>query len=378
MDEQAQRLKQAILYKEIAQTLNKGMEKQDILQKVLGKVLEMTGFHSGWIFLRNREGTLSLYADRQLPPALLSGKKKAMCSQDCYCIERFHDGRLSKALNVVNCKRLEQSIQNKEETNGLTHHASVALRSEDELFGILNIASKGERYFQKAELEQLEAIALLIGNTLKRIQLTEEWRERAIFEERYRLSGDLHDSVNQLLFSINLLAKAGGGMERREDLRATLADIQGIAQVAQEEMKELVWHLRTPILERGVLPALKHYGRTIGVDVTGFTSGENQLNNDIQKTLFRIGQEGINNVKKHSGTQSVDVGLSIKNGQAVMNLSDNGCGFDPKLINYKESIGIENIKHRASRLNGKAEFFSRVGEGTTLSVWIPMEGSECP
>ncbi|WP_050615624.1 GAF domain-containing sensor histidine kinase [Bacillus testis] len=368
-------LNQLELYKEIAQTLNRGFDLSVTLHEVLSQVLQITGFTSGWIFLENQEGKMELAADCRLPPALSEEDKASMCSEDCYCIERYKDGRLKTALNVVECKRLEEAIEKRKDTYGLTHHASVALRSGNEFFGILNIADAGELFFGKAELQQLEAIALQIGNTIKRILLTEHQRMDAIRQERIRLSSDLHDSVNQLLFSINLLAKSGQYMSDIPSLTDAMADIQMIAQKAQLEMKEIIWRLRKQGLEKDLVSHLEHYAGLLGIRMESEVKGRSALPFEVEHQLLRIGQEAINNVKKHAQTDVVKFSLLFTESEIKMEIKDSGCGFIVTEIAPAYSLGLENMGSRAGILNGECRIISQQGSGTAVSVTIPLKGS---
>jgi two-component system NarL family sensor kinase len=89
--------------------------------------------------------------------------KKPMCEGDCWCLERYRDGRLQRAANVIECKRLGEAIEEQwGDTNGVTHHESIPLRAGSERFGVLNVASPNKTSFTNEELALLEAVALLI------------------------------------------------------------------------------------------------------------------------------------------------------------------------------------------------------------------------
>lgn len=116
--------------KTIAETLNTSNDLNLMLDTVLGKLLELTGLTTGWVFLINNQGEYSCIADYSLPPALLHHDKEPMRCGSCWCVNRFRDGRLDNAVNIINCKRLEDAVDHQwGDTRDITHHATVPLRS---------------------------------------------------------------------------------------------------------------------------------------------------------------------------------------------------------------------------------------------------------
>ena len=132
-----------------------------------------------------------------------------MTEGSCWCVQAYHNRKLTKASNIINCSRI--NLANRayhEETEGITHHATVPLRSGEEQFGLLNVASSNKQHYSEEDLELLESVAFQIGSAIKRILLTDREKEAAKINERNRLARDLHDSVNQMLFSLKLTAHA--------------------------------------------------------------------------------------------------------------------------------------------------------------------------
>ncbi|MEH7571298.1 GAF domain-containing protein, partial [Cytobacillus firmus] len=152
------------ILKEIAELLNEGTEIDSLLKEVLQKLLHITGLETGWVFLIDSHGDYRLAAEEKLPPALSADNCRPMCKGDCWCIDRYNDGRLNKASNIIECKRIEDAIAgHRKDTNGLTHHASVPLRAGEEKFGVLNIGSPAKTHFSQEELALLESVAFQIG-----------------------------------------------------------------------------------------------------------------------------------------------------------------------------------------------------------------------
>lgn len=361
------------ILKEIAELLNEGTELNRVLAEVLQKLLHITGLETGWIFLIDGQGEYQLAAKTHLPPALSMNEYAPMCDGGCWCVDRYNDGRLNKATNIFECKRLEDAINNRTgETNGLTHHATVPLRAGDEKFGVLNVGSPNKTHFKPEELALLEAIAFQIGTAIKRIRLAQQEQELALAAERNRLARDLHDSVSQLLFSLSLTASAGTAIAESTEVKETFTYIQDLAQNAQGEMRALIWQLRPKGLENGIICALAGYAEMLGVPLETKVSGVSSLPGKVEEVLWRIGQESLANCKKHSQAERVWLTLDTMSGMVEMTIKDDGCGFKYDPERELPSLGLKSMQTRASSLGGKLEIQSQPGEGTVIIVRIPI------
>jgi two-component system, NarL family, sensor kinase len=367
------RLEELTILKEIAELLNEGTDSQTVLSAVLRKLLHLTGLQTGWIFLIDETVAHKLVAKEALPPALAYQNDERMCAGDCWCVSRFKSGKLNKATNIIECQRIENAILEKAgDTAGLTHHATVPLRAGKERVGILNVGSPNKTHFSKEELALLEAVAFQIGAALKRIKLTQREQETALISERNRLARDLHDSVNQLLFSLSLTARAGKELTEADDVKQTFSYIQDLAQEALGEMRGLIWQLKPQGLESGIVSALTGYADMLGLTVTANVDGVSSIPGMVEETLWRIGQEALGNCKRHSQTSQVSIFLKIGSESVTMKIQDQGCGFlyDEQL--ELPSFGLKNMKERTKSLKGKFELTSKLGQGTEIKVIIPI------
>ncbi|MBU7594953.1 GAF domain-containing sensor histidine kinase [Metabacillus halosaccharovorans] len=359
--------------KMIAEKLNEATDIKDMLNDVLKELLHVTDLSTGWIFLIDDKGHYKLAADHDLPTGLTWKQKKPMCEGGCWCVDRYQAGRLKKAINIISCKRIEEAIENNwGETNGITHHATVPLRAGKENFGLLNVASPNKKHFSEEELALLESVAFQIGTAIKRIQLVEKERAHALVKERNRLAQDLHDSVNQLLFSIMLTARGTKEMTDQADVKEMLTYMQELSQEALNEMKGLIWQLRPQGLEDGIATALIHYGNVLGLNISCDIEGVCTLPQYIEEELWRIGQEALNNCKKHADTTEVNVAISKKDVYVKMMIEDHGRGFHYDASVAIPSLGLKGMKERVERLGGNFKLVSLPGKGTKIEVAIPL------
>ncbi|MDR4888409.1 GAF domain-containing sensor histidine kinase [Fredinandcohnia sp. QZ13] len=367
------RFEEISILKEIAELLNEGTDTNTVLACVLNKLLQVTGLQTGWIFLIDEHGKHHLIADEALPPALATDQKRRMCNGTCWCVNKYNNQQLNKATNIIECKRIEDALNEKAgETCGLTHHATVPLRAGQERFGILNVGAPHKTHFEKNELALLEAVAYQIGTALKRIKLTQREQETALVAERNRLARDLHDSVNQLLFSLSLTARAGVEMTDSTEVKQTFTFIQDMAQEALGEMRALIWQLRPSGLENGLVSALRSFAEMLGLSIDTKVIGAATIPGKVEEALWRIGQEALANCKKHSQTTEVVLHFQASEAEVKMMIKDTGCGFHYEENLEIPSLGLRNMKTRTESLNGTFLLQSKPGSGTEIEIHIPF------
>ncbi|WP_181969209.1 GAF domain-containing sensor histidine kinase [Bacillus clarus] len=358
--------------KEIAELLNEATDLQEMLEKVLHTLLQVMNLQTGWIFFIDEKGTHRMLVDTNLPPALTWKEKKPMCEGNCWCVERFVNGRLEKATNIIECKRIEDAIEyNWGETEDVTHHATIPLRAGSEKFGLLNVASPHKTHFSEEELALLEAIAFQIGTTIQRIRLVEKERKYVVVAERNRLARDLHDSVKQLLFSIMLTAKGTLNMTKDKELHEMLRYIGELSQEALQEMTLLIWQLRPEGLEKGLAEAIQNYGRLLGIQVEIRIDGVISIGDEIEEVLWRISQEALHNCKKHASCEKICVRLRVESNKLYFYIEDDGIGFIQEQVR-ESALGLKSMKERIELMRGIFRIKTEPGKGTKIEIQLPV------
>ncbi|CAG7624748.1 GAF domain-containing protein [Paenibacillus allorhizosphaerae] len=203
------RVHELITLKTIAEALNQSNELSPMLNTVLEKLLALTGLTAGWIFLYDKEmvhliqgrsgnPVYACVADYGLPPALQHSDKQPMRCGSCWCLDRFRSGRLHNAVNILNCKRLENAVEYQwGDTMGITHHATVPLQTGDRKIGILNVAAPGKSHFTDEELALLQSVAFQIGGAIERMRLyAGELRRADLFARLGEFSRSLSASAS--------------------------------------------------------------------------------------------------------------------------------------------------------------------------------------
>src|SRR5215212_1909414 len=163
---------------ELAQTLNRALDLREALDAALPHIVEIMGLRTGWIFMRDEAGSFRLAARHDLPPAI--SYPGPAWSGDCSCQELCVNGKLNKAVNMVRCSRLKHAVGDK---RSLAQHASVPLRSDNEMLGILNVATSEYGRFTPPQLQLLSAIGFMVGTAITRARLHEQVKVRRVQEQ---------------------------------------------------------------------------------------------------------------------------------------------------------------------------------------------------
>jgi NarL family two-component system sensor histidine kinase LiaS len=210
-------------------------------------------------------------------------------------------------------------------------------------------------------------------------QLAEQAAQLAAVEERNRLARELHDSVSQELFSLTMLAAAARrSIDTRPDLAtARLAEIEQSARRALEETRSLIFALRPAALDgRGLAPALRDLvaalGERQGLKVALHIAGERRVPLEHEQALYRIVQEGLANIARHSGVREAEVDLRYDDDAVALTIGDGGRGFDTRDLRNVRGIGLQSMAERAEALGGSFAVESAPGKGTLIAVRIPV------
>jgi signal transduction histidine kinase len=223
-----------------------------------------------------------------------------------------------------------------------------------------------------------ELIGLLAAHAaiaITNARLYEHSRELSVLSERNRLALDLHDAVSQKLFSLVLTAEAAGTLLDRDPAaaRAKVERLQQLSREALDELRSLLLELRPPDLERdGLAGALrKHVDVLRGLhDVDIALEVEPDVEAGARDgDVLRIAQEALQNALRHAGARHVAVRLGDGDGRLVLEVADDGAGFepaDPELRSRR--LGLTSMEERARRLGGRLEIRSAPGAGTTVRL----------
>jgi two-component system CheB/CheR fusion protein len=237
-------------------------------------------------------------------------------------------------------------------------------------------SSNANLSLEVAERRQSESVRVKLLNRLVNSQE----------KERNRLARDLHDQLGQQLTALRLRLEAlRASSGKRNQLNADLTSVLSVLDQLDTDVDYLAWELRPVVLDDlGLNEALKVYVDRwrghMGIEAEFHGSGlvDKRLPVDVENNLYRIAQEALNNVAKHSASSRVAVLLERRDGHAVLIIEDNGVGFQYRgeLDGTNQNLGISGMRERAALIDGTFEIESTPEKGTTIFVKVPLTGKK--
>ncbi|MGN6390636.1 MAG: sensor histidine kinase [Gemmatimonadales bacterium] len=225
-------------------------------------------------------------------------------------------------------------------------------------------------------------VALQIAERARlQASLAQAERKAGVLEERQRLAREIHDTLAQGFASIIV------HLERTEQInhlggspaKGHLDLARSVAREGLEESRRMLGALRPEILEQRALPEAvgrfcQEWSRRTGVESKlSITGAPEPMHPDIELTLLRAVQEGLANIARHAGARTTAVTLSYMEDVIVLDVQDDGQGFIPALpTDGRSGFGLAGMRERAESLQGSVQIESVPGEGTTLSMTLPM------
>ncbi|HEX2123222.1 MAG TPA: PAS domain S-box protein, partial [Thermoanaerobaculia bacterium] len=283
----------------------------------------------------------------------------------------------------------ESSAELARSTAALPSIVAVPLPSKQRREGVLVVQRSSEEPFTREQVDLLRMIALEAGIAIENARLFAEVREanerlqslsRRLLavqeEERRHIGRELHDQIGQMLTALKLMLDSlqypdtfvGDVVERAGTLIDELfASVRGLSL-----------ELRPPVLDdAGLVAALlwhvERYQQQTRIPVEVRHAEIPRLSGEVETAAFRIAQEALTNVARHSGAASARVLVWAANELLMMQIEDDGDGFDVEAAWHAASGGLSGMRERATLLGGRLTIDSTPGRGTTVSVELPAQ-----
>jgi NarL family two-component system sensor histidine kinase LiaS len=220
--------------------------------------------------------------------------------------------------------------------------------------------------------QQLNRMAEQLQNLLR----TKE--ELATLEERNRLARDLHDGVKQQVFATTMQVGAARAVLDSDPSAARdhLNEAEKLARQAQTELDAILRELHPISLQdKGLILALKDHAadwsRANDISTNFDVQGEGALSLEVEQALFRVTQEALSNIARHSQASHVEIQLALKSDEVFITISDDGKGFDRTTVEGK-GVGLRSMRERVEALSGSLSVQSIPGQGTNVAARIPV------
>lgn len=347
-----------------------------VMQRCLAKAVEVMGAELGTIHLLDEgQGALGLAAWFNVPAEMLLEIARLPVEARIagYVVQR---GAPVLIPAVGDDLRAVPSARDALKRNP---YLGAPMHAKGRVVGVLAVVGLEGQSFGDEEMALLASIADQVGIAVDNAWLYREAEELAVLQERHRLARDLHDSVTQLLSSIQLLAESSRRAAESGDAKRSrdhLSRLNEVARQALREMRLFIYELRPRLLEHEDLvevlqQRLDAVENRAGIQARLLVEGElTELDSGLKEGLYRIVQEALNNALKHANARSVTVRIRADSRTVDLEIDDDGQGFDMPEAEDAGGMGLANIRERAMELGGVVSIVSAPGRGTKVKVTV--------
>ncbi len=365
------------LLNNLAATLASSPEIDEIIETALKGVVDDMKVEVGEIFLREEDGLrLRLVLHRG---SLID----TLFTRDTF---QFGEGQIGQTARSGQHRLTVVSNKNGRFLRQAVHQACIRqivtfpLAGRKGVLGVLCVATCQLPPFDDLEMQMLASIASWTGTAIENIRLSVNARRLAILEERERIGMDLHDGVIQSIYAVGLTLEHGRLLlgENKEQARKRIDQ-------AIDDLNSTIRDIRTYILdlrprqlkEENLIDGLQRLcnelraNTLLEVTLKGSSEGMEALPDADAIALFHICQEGLANVAKHSHARHVEVFLWHTNDRVLLEIHDDGRGYDAQKMALTLGHGVSNMQTRAHNVGGDVEITTAPGEGTTILAWVP-------
>ncbi|MCU0521204.1 MAG: histidine kinase [Anaerolineae bacterium] len=353
---------------------------REILDDALENTVAQMGFDAGAAFRTDAQRrSIHLMAQRGLEPAFA----------DDLANHKVITGRGVPAISPSEVTTLggedypDEASRARLLRSGLRWLVYVPLATNGDAQGFLILGKREPGELSPEERSLLSSIGRQVGVAMENARLYEQAEQAATAAERNRLARELHDAVTQTLFSANLIADVIPRIWKRnpeEGLR-NLEELRQLTRGALAEMRTLLLEMRPESLARSDLRSLltqlteAFVGRVrVPVDLT--MQGDCELTQEVKLSFYRVAQEALNNIAKHSGARRVELRVDCEPGHVHMAIRDDGLGFDADSV-PSDHLGLAIMHERAGSIGASLVIESQMGEGTSVALdWRPARKEE--
>ena len=363
----------------LASTLSRAEDLDELLELALSQVMDHLALEVGEIYLREEEGkTLRLAFHRgdlcerlferiRIQPgeglvgqAALSGQPAMMI------VQTASDGGLHASVGLSEIRQV----------------ACFPLTGRRGLSGVMCAAICRPQPLDDLDVQFLSAIGSWVGAEIENVRLNLNQRRLAVLEERERIGMDLHDGVIQSIYAVGLtleharLLLMEDTQQSRQRIEQAIADLNSTIRDIRAYILDLrPRQLHDENLMQGI-DRLVHEFRVntlVDVQMKGPPDGLERLPAPQAVALFHICQEALANIAKHARSRRVDVNVWTTADRVLLEVTDDGEGFNIERTRLTIGHGLSNMMTRARNAGGDVEITSELGQGTSILAWLPYD-----
>jgi signal transduction histidine kinase len=313
------------------------------------------------------------------------------------------EGQTVAIADVHTDPRVSEALRDLQRQSGRPALAFIPLMARGFRIGLVVLSSPTVHTWQDAELRPYQITAAQLAASIEsrrqNLLVYERGQQIAVLQERHRLARELHDSVTQLLFSVMLIAQSVGRAWQRspEEGERRIARLVELSQEALAEMRALLTELRpvevadtvtgglARVRQEGLESALRRHVANIARDGLEIEIQMPEYAGqpvEREEAIYRIVQEALNNIVKHSRARSVCIRLQRRKNALSLTIQDDGIGFEPETATYPSpsdslrsgGMGLRTMRERAEALGGTFLIRSAPDQGASVEVTFPDVG----
>jgi PAS domain S-box-containing protein len=389
-DQVERRFEVAESLRDILNILNSNQPVDQVLDYIIGRASQLLGTDSisiyrlevqgGLLRIQTAQGLDTDYvAEMEIPVAggvvgqtIMKGKPMVVPDVDMLApnaFEQMPDPRQQKLL--ANLFTRYHSI------------LAVPLIVKNEVYGGIALYYPERREFSQEDVELASIFSDHAALAIENARLRGQAEETAAAAERSRLARELHDAVTQTLFSASIIAEVLPNLWDRNQAegKKRLQELRELTRGALAEMRTLLLELRpSTLVETELGDLLRQLADattgTARIPVSVAVEGQQPLPPDVKIALYRIAQEALNNVARHSGAKEAVLTLRLGPKKVELRITDNGRGFEDK-ESSAQSLGLGIMHERAQAIGALLKIESQIGAGTKVTVtWSGADRTE--
>lgn len=262
---------------------------------------------------------------------------------------------------------------------GIRSFVHLPIVVDNKVIAVFNVGFTRPDPISEDTVRLFSALTHRASLSITNMELFEQTKDLAVMEERNRLARDLHDSAKQKAFAaLAQLGTARGILNGNgNSVSMHLEEAENLIGDVIQELTFLVQEIYPIALqEKGLAAALRDYiyewENRNDTTVQLVARNDKRLHLEVEQALYRVSQESLANIARHSKAHRVDISLVYNSDSVQLSLSDDGCGFDVKSKSY--GMGLRSIRERVSSIHGTVQIQSAPGHGTRILVQAPIKG----
>jgi len=369
------------LLNQLATTLASSSDVDLILNKALTQVMDYLHLEIGEVFLRQEESkVLRLVLHRGSYPELWLPREFALGEGIIGSVARSGQPRLMTVTNAIG-RDFNRAL-----LTGCIHQIAVfPLNGRQGLAGVLCVATCHPEPLDELEMQFLQAISAWVATAIENANFSLQGRRLAVLEERERIGMDLHDGIIQSIYAVGLTLEHARLLMDEEPAQAHKSIHQAIDDLNHtiRDIRAYILDLRPRQLhDESLMEGLKRLvnefraNTLVEVSLQGPADGLTRLPDAPAIALFHICQEALANVAKHAHARRVEVSVWTTPDRVLMEVSDDGRGFNMEKVRLSIGHGLLNMQTRVRNVGGDVEITSEEGAGTSVLVLVPFSDDE--